>query len=106
MNTQTWVFTLFGTVIIGIISWLFNRAVAGVDGKVNGACEKMDKAVEAVQEMRLEMTGYKELVSYLRTDVVELKGENKSLRESHAVIDKYIAVQQALHPHGPRNSSH
>lgn len=87
---------MLGSALVGLLAWLFQRAVAGVDRKVDDTCLQMGKAVEAIQQMRIEMSGYSQLVQYLSTDVKELKKENASLRDAHAVIDKYIAVEQAL----------
>ena len=96
MTPTTWVLTLLGSTLVGLLAWLFQRAVAGVDRKVDDTCVQMGKAVEAIQQMRIEMTGYNQLVQYLSTDVKELKQENRSLRDAHAHIDKYIAVEKAL----------
>lgn len=96
MTALTWVFALLGSTLVGLLAWLFQRAVAGVDRKVDDTCVQMTKVATAVQEMRIEMTGYNQLVEYLSADVKELKNENKVLREAGHVFDKYIAVQQAL----------
>ena len=92
----TWIFTLCGATLFGLIGWLLKRAIEAIDKKMDATCQKVDTACVAVNDMRLEMSGYKQLVQYLHTDVVELKTQNHSLRESHHSIDKYIAVQQAL----------
>jgi hypothetical protein len=91
-----WIFTLAGGALLGLIGWLLKRAIDAIDKKMDATCTKVDTACVAVNDMRLEMSGYKQLVQYLHTDVLALKSENHSLRESHHVIDKYIAVQQAL----------
>ena len=96
MTATTWIFTLVGSTLVGLLAWLFQRAVAGVDKKVDDTCVQMSKAVDAIQQMRVEMTGYNQLVQYLSADVKDLKQENRSLRDAHAHIDKYIAVEKAL----------
>lgn len=97
MTPTTWIFALLGSTLVGILAWLFQRAVAGIDSKVNDTCTQMTTVVSTVQEMRIEMTGYNKLVEYLSSDVKELKHENRVLRDSHHTFDKFIAVQQALH---------
>jgi len=97
MSSINWIFTVLGTGLVGLLAWLFQRAVAGIDKKVEDTCTQMTKVGTAVQEMRVEMTGYNKLVEYLSRDVTELKGENRVLREAHHTFDKFIAVQQALH---------
>lgn len=101
MSPTTWIFTLLGSALIGLLAWLFQRAVAGVDKKVDDTCTQMTNVATAVQEMRLEMTGYNKLVEYLSSDVKELKTENRVLRDAHHTFDKFIAVQQALHKISP-----
>lgn len=101
MSSTNWIFTLVGTTLVGLIAWLFQRAVAGIDKKVDDTCTQVTKTAVAVQEMRVEMTGYNKLVEYLSRDVTELKGENRVLREAHHNFDKFIAVQQALHKINP-----
>lgn len=105
MTSTNWIFTVLGSALVGLLAWLFQRAVSGVDKKVDDTCTQMTKVVTTVQEMRVEMTGYNQLVKYLSEDVKELKGENRVLRESHHTFDKYIAVQQALHKISPLPSS-
>lgn len=96
MNPYTWIFTALASSLVGLLAWLFQRAVTGIDKRVEDTCTQMTHVAMAVQEMRVEMTGYNQLVQYLSDDVKELKNQNNSLRESHHVFDKYIAVQQAL----------
>ncbi|MGI4833286.1 MAG: hypothetical protein ACRYFK_07475 [Janthinobacterium lividum] len=101
MSASNWIFTLLGSALVGLLAWLFQRAVAGIDKKVEDTCTQMTKTAVAVQEMRVEMTGYNQLVKYLSEDVKELKQENRVLRDSHHTFDKFIAVQQALHKISP-----
>lgn len=102
MSSNTWIFALLGSALVGILAWLFQRAVGGVDKKIDDTYAQMTKVVTTVQEMRVEMTGYNKLVDYLNSDVKELKNENHALREAHHAFDKYIAVQQALkNTHSP-----
>ena len=101
MMPTTWICSLLVTTVLGIIGWLLKRAIDAMDKKMDSTCQKVDTACVAVNDMRLEMSGYKQLVQYLHTDVLALKSENHSLRESHHVIDKYIAVQQALQHQKP-----
>jgi hypothetical protein len=104
MTPTTWIFALLGSTLVGLLAWLFQRAVSGIDKKVDDTCAQMTKVGTAVQEMRVEMTGYNKLVEYLSSDVKELKHENRSLRDSHHAFDKFIAVQQALHKLNPPTS--
>jgi hypothetical protein len=101
MSSSNWIFALLGSALIGLVAWLFQRAVAGIDKKVDDTCTQMTKTAVAVQEMRVEMTGYNQLVKYLSEDVKELKSENRVLRDAHHTFDKFIAVQQALHKISP-----
>ncbi|TPG71984.1 hypothetical protein [Hymenobacter nivis] len=96
MNTNTWILTLLGSVVVGVMAWLFQRAIAGIDKKADDNYALTSKTMAVVQEMRVEMTGYNMLVEYLSGDVKELKSENRVLRDAHHTFDKYIAVQQAL----------
>ena len=96
MTPNNWIFTVLGGALVGVLAWLFQRAVAGVDKKVDDTCTQMTKVATAVQEMRVEMTGYNQLVTYLAEDVKELKTENRVLRDAGHAFDTYIKVQQAL----------
>lgn len=96
-----WIFSLCGAALLGLIGWLLKRSIEAIDKKMDAQGVKVDSACVAVNDMRLEMSGYKQLVQYLHTDVLALKNENQSLRESHHIIDKYIAVQQALQHQKP-----
>lgn len=101
MTPTTWILTLLGSTLVGLLAWLFQRAVAGVDKKVDDTCTQMTKVATLVNDMRLEMTGYNQLVKYLSEDVKELKSENRVLRDAHHNFDKFIAVQQAMHKLNP-----
>lgn len=82
------------TVVMAIIGGLLNRSIGQMDKKLDANCE-------ATAEIKADMQGYKLLVDYLRTEVGEVKAENRTLREAHHAIDKHIAVQKALHPTTP-----
>lgn len=104
MTPTTWIFTLLGSTLVGLLAWLFQRTITGIDKKVDDTHAIAAKTSEVVQEMRAEMSGYNMLVKYLSDDVKELKGENRVLRDAHHHFDKFIAVQQALHKIQPLTS--
>ncbi|MVN77743.1 hypothetical protein GO988_15525 [Hymenobacter sp. HMF4947] len=88
----TSIISLIGGVLFGLLGFLLKRTLDAVDKKMDSTCQKVDTACNAVNDMRMEMSGFQQLVQYLRADVVDLKGQNNSLREAHAHIDKHIAV--------------
>jgi hypothetical protein len=85
---------LVATLFIAIVGGLLSRSIGQIDKKLDANCD-------AVGEIKADLKGYEQLVGYLRTEVSEVKNENRTLRDSHHAIDKRIAVQLALHPTNP-----
>lgn len=71
------------SLVVGIIGYLLNRSIGGIDKKLDATCN-------AVEAMKLEMRGYEELAKYLKADVEAVKAENTVLRRSFTEIDKLI----------------
>lgn len=71
------------TLLIGLVGWLLNRSITGIDKKLDTTCN-------AVEAMKLEMVGYQKLAEYLKADVDTMKAENHTLRKSFYQMDKII----------------
>lgn len=88
---------LGATIIIGIIGALLNRSITQIDKKIDDNCT-------AVSKLSGEMKGYEMLAKHLAEKNEKLETKVEVLTESHARIDKFIAVQVALHKvHIPEN---
>ncbi|MBH8559002.1 hypothetical protein [Hymenobacter negativus] len=81
---------LGSTIIIAVIGGLLSRSIRQMD-------EKLDTNCDAVAAIKADMKGYELLAQHLTEKNNKLEQKVDTLSKSHAEIDKFIAVQVALH---------